>query len=93
MRVVYTTSAGKHGIGEEDATWAIEHAVLVKLSFQRSRLPDLPDPTLFVGPARDGRLIEVMAVHLDNATVIFHAMRARKMFLNLISRHAKGEGR
>lgn len=93
MRVVYTPSAGTHGIGEEDVIWAIEHAVLVKPSFQRSRLPDLPDPTLFVGPTRDGRLVEVMAVHLDDETVIFHAMRARKVFLDLIGRRAKGEDR
>lgn len=93
MRVVVTASAGKHGISQGDALWAIENAMLVKPSFQRSRLPDMPDPTLFVGPDRQGRLIEVMAVHVGDETVIFHAMAARRMFLTMIGRRAKGDSR
>lgn len=88
--MVFTDSAGRHGVREEDAVWAIEHALLVKPQFQRARFPGTPDPTLFVGPDTLGRLIEVMAVHVDGEPVIFHAMRARKAFLDLIDPNRKG---
>lgn len=58
LSVTFTHSAGRHGVSEQDAIWAIEHALLAKPSFQRSRLPDMPDPSLFVGPDTTGRIIE-----------------------------------
>ncbi|QCV96191.1 hypothetical protein FEZ30_13810 [Acidipropionibacterium acidipropionici] len=93
LSVTFTHSAGRHGVSEQDAIWAIEHALLAKPSFQRSRLPDMPDPSLFVGPDTSGRIIEVMAVRTDDDLIIFHAMRARPQFLDQIRDPRKGAHR
>lgn len=80
----FMNSASKHGVERADAFWAVEHAMLFKPSFQRSRLVDMPDSALFVGPDRNGRLIEIMAVRLEDEIIIFHAMSARRMFRDMI---------
>ncbi|RLP07014.1 hypothetical protein [Propionibacterium australiense] len=62
-------SAHKHGVDEADMLHAIRMAI---------RAHRMDGYVMYVGPARDGRLIEV-ACNLDGE--IFHAMEARKRWL------------
>ncbi|AZZ40565.1 hypothetical protein C0Z10_13385 [Acidipropionibacterium jensenii] len=93
MCATFTHSAGRHGVSEQDAIWAIEHALLAKPVFNVLGCPTCPIPPLFVGPDTTRRIIEVMAVRTDNDLIIFHAMRARPQFLDQIRNPRKGERR
>jgi hypothetical protein len=85
MDVVFTTSAGRHGYTLEDALHAIQTPIHFKREFQRSRTPEHSDPDLYVGPAEDGTIIEVLLEVLsDAAVVVFHVMPARKTTLNAL---------
>jgi hypothetical protein len=66
-------SARKHGITDDDMRHALRNPVGVA---------DLDDDlTMFIGPARDGTLLEVGVADSDAGPVIVHAMRARPRFL------------
>jgi hypothetical protein len=48
------------------------------------------DPTLWIGPARDGRLIEVMTyVDPPRDVVVFHCMPLRDKFRRLMEGDAR----
>jgi hypothetical protein len=81
MAIVFTESAAKHGFTRADAAHAIASAVYVQERFSPSRVPELPDPTLYLGPAPTGELLEVMVYVDTNNVVIFHVMAARAKFL------------
>ena len=66
-------SARKHGITDDDMRHALRNPVGVA---------DLDDGlTMFVGPARDGTLVEVGVADTGAGPVIVHAMPARPKFL------------
>jgi hypothetical protein len=66
-------SARKHGIADDDMRHALRNPLGVA---------DLDDGlTMFIGPARDGTLVEVGVADTGSGPVIVHAMRARPKFL------------
>ena len=66
-------SARKHGITDDDMRHALRNPVGVA---------DLGDGlTMFIGPARDGTLLEVGVADSDSGPIIVHAMRTRPKFL------------
>jgi hypothetical protein len=66
-------SARKHGISDGDMRHALRNPI---------RVIDLDDGlTMFVGPARDGTLLEVGAADSDSGPIILHADRARPKYL------------
>jgi hypothetical protein len=71
-------SARRHGIADED----IEHAVDNAMS-----IDDREDDTrLYLGPARNADLLEVVTIVRDDATELaIHAMRMRPKYLSLLS--------
>ena len=70
-------SARKHGIADED----IEHAVENPMS-----IDDRDDDTrLYLGPARDADLLEVVTIVREGGSELaFHAMRMRPKYLPLL---------
>lgn len=88
VAIEFTESAGKHGYSYEDAIHAMLHAHYMESDFDDARLDGLPDPTLWIGPATSGRLIEVMTWQRPPDTVvIFHCMDARPKFLQRMRRN------
>jgi hypothetical protein len=70
---VIVPSARKHGISDDDMLHALRNPVWVE---------NLDEGfTMFVGPARDGALLEIGVVDGDSGPVIIHADRARSKYL------------
>ena len=70
-------SARKHGIADED----IEHAVENAMSTDERD----DDTRLYLGPARDADLLEVVTiVREDRSELAIHAMRMRPKYLTLL---------
>lgn len=82
MAIIFTDSAGKHACPHSDALNAVAHARYVRAAFSKSRVPGLPDPTLYLGPGHGGELLEVMLYETADDVVIFHVMQARQKFLD-----------
>ena len=72
MGIRYTDSASKHGIANEDALYAMTHAIRVTDAHDRHGRA----AKKFVGPqhAQTDRLIEVIAYFAHGDFVIFHVM-------------------
>lgn len=77
MKVIFLPSAGKHGYTEADALHAMHNYQRFRPQFDQSRIPSLPDPDLYIGPAPNGDMLEVMVYHIAPDTVIFHCMKLR----------------
>jgi hypothetical protein len=70
-------SAHKHGVADED----IEHAVENAMSIDERD----DDTRLYLGPARDADLLEVVTiVREDGSELAIHAMRMRPKYLPLL---------
>lgn len=70
-------SAGKHGIADED----IEHATRNAMTIDE--LED--DLRLYLGPARNADLLEIVTVVRDDATELaIHAMKMRPKYQRLL---------
>ncbi len=70
-------SARKHGIADED----IEHAVDNAMSIDKQA----DDTRLYLGPARDAVLLEVVTiVREDGSELAIHAMRMQPKYLSLL---------
>ena len=67
-------SARRHGIADADMLHAYRHH---RVAFAT----DDPEVTMYVGPARDGRLLEVAVVVDDSGAAVIHAMPARSKFV------------
>ncbi len=76
MRVnppLIAASARKHDVSDDDMTHAFDHPMFVE---------DLDEGfTMFVGPGRAGRLLEVGVVDSEDGPVIVHAMPARAKYV------------
>jgi hypothetical protein len=71
--------ARKHGISDDDMRHALRNPI---------RTADLGDGlTMFIGPARDGTLLEVGTADGDSGPVIIHAMQARPKWLRTKGDH------
>lgn len=69
----FYASALKHGIAEDDAVHAIEHALVAA--------EDDEGKCLYLGPDRAGNLLEVVSVLREGGSeVVIHAMRMRRMY-------------
>ncbi|MCG2801950.1 MAG: hypothetical protein L6311_07630 [Cellulomonas sp.] len=77
MEVRYTSSASKHGIPQEDALNAILRYRYWVSPFRQSRVEGHPAPDLFIGPALDGRMLEVLVELGQGTLLVFHVMPAR----------------
>ena len=70
-------SARKHDVADEDIEHAAEHAMTIE---------DQDDDTrLYVGPARNAALLEVVAIVRDDGSELaIHAMRMRPKYQRLL---------
>lgn len=71
------SSARKHGVADED----IEHAMDNAMS-----IDDQDDDTrLYLGPARNAELLEVVTlIRDDGSELVIHAMKMRPKYLRLL---------
>lgn len=71
--VDFYASARKHGIAEDDAVHAIEHALVAA--------EDDEGKCLYLGPDRAGNRLEVVSVQReDGSEVVIHVMRMRRIY-------------
>ena len=70
-------SASKHDIADEDIEHAVEHAMTIE---------DQDDDTrLYLGPARNAALLEVVTIRRDDGTELaIHAMAMRAKYQRLL---------
>jgi hypothetical protein len=67
-------SARKHGIADGDILHAMKHALVIGDRADRRRL--------YLGPARNGALLEVVAVlNADGSERVIHAMKMRAKYV------------
>jgi len=79
--VHFTESAFKHGISEVDIRHAKNRAIKIIEFFDESDRERI----LMIGPDQTGNLLELlMAINPDSSLKIFHAMRLRPKFEELI---------
>lgn len=77
MTVDIHQAARKHGIADAD----IEHAMANAIATDDQD----NDARLYIGPARDGRLLEVVALDRGDGTFLaFHAMPMRAKYHRLL---------
>jgi copper oxidase (laccase) domain-containing protein len=71
------SSAGKHGIADEDIEHAVEHAMAID---------DQNDDTrLYLGPSRSAALLEVVVIVRDDGPELaIHAMPMRTKYQRLL---------
>ena len=70
-------SARKHGIADEDIEHAVTHAMAID---------DHDDARLYVGPARNAALLEVLTIPtVEGSELAIHAMRMRPKYRHLLS--------
>lgn len=67
-------SARRHGVSDDDMLHAARNHWV---AFET----DDPDVTMLIGPAEDGRPLEVGIVEDDDGIALIHAMPARPKFL------------
>jgi hypothetical protein len=67
--------ARKHGVPDADMLHALRH-------HWRAFETEDPAVTMFIGPARSGRPLEVGVVDDQDGLAVIHAMAARKKFLD-----------
>ena len=67
-------SARKHGVADEDIRHALRHHWLVHSTKD-------PSVVIHVGPSVTGQPLEIGVLHETDATVIIHAMVARRSLL------------
>ncbi len=71
-------SARKHGIADED----IEHATANAMSIDDQ---EEDDTRLYLGPARDADLLEVVTIVRDDGSeLVIHAMKMRPKYRRLL---------
>jgi len=84
--IVWARSADKHGVAHEDAVHAIVNALYVVPAFDEGRTGGSA-PDLYVGPDRDGRLLEVLLERVSRTeATVFHVMPARPKIVNAARR-------
>ncbi len=83
VSIRWAASAAKHGIGHDEALFAITNAHYVEQEFDEPRVHGHVRPTLFIGPSRlGGPLLEVMVeITPPRDFVVFHVMVARAKHL------------
>jgi hypothetical protein len=83
LLVLVTASALRHGWSAEDVRWAVEHALVSRAV--ETRQPEAIVGVLHLGPAGDGRLLEVLVIMNDDGEEIaIHAMLMRASYRSLL---------
>ena len=83
--MLVTQSARRHGWGPDDILWAVGHA-LVSVEVATNQ-PEAVTGILHLGPARDGRILEVLVIVNDHGEELaIHAMRIRPSYRQMLSR-------
>ncbi len=77
--LAFRESAFKHGVTVE----AIEHAV-DNWMFWQDNINDTPN-VLILGPDHAGNILEILAEPFGDELKVFHAMKARPQFLELLT--------
>ena len=72
-------SARKHGVSDEDVEHATRNAIV-------SLTNDSGEKVLLIGPALDGRFLEVVVLDPDDDPVAIHAMNCRPRFYRYLER-------
>lgn len=72
MDPVVTASARKHGVEDDDMMHAYRHP---------TRVLQLDDLTMLIGPSRTGRLLEIGVIRAEGIEFVIHAMPARPKFI------------
>jgi uncharacterized DUF497 family protein len=79
MEIRWARSATRHRIARLSSGYVVYHPQAV---IREAPPADSPDERIvFLGADQDGTLLEVMAVEVDNALLIIHAMPARPKYL------------
>lgn len=76
MEVIITSSARKHGITDEEIYEILENYTYRIDHFDTSRIPNLPDPGLYIGATSAGKWLEVMS-YIQDDFIVFHCMPMR----------------
>ena len=79
MGFTFRESAFKHGVTVE----AIEHAI-DNWMYWHDNINETPN-ALILGPDPAGNILEVLAEPLGDELTVFHAMKARPKFLELLA--------
>ena len=80
--ITWAQSADRHAVPHEDAVHAIVHAVYFVPKFDDNRTGSIA-PDLYIGPDRQGQLIEVMLERRSKTVAnVFHVMLVRPKILN-----------
>ena len=83
LLVFVTPSAQRHGWDPDDIRWAVEHAL--RSVDVATNQPEVGTGVLHLGPARDGRLLEVLVIMDDEgAEMAIHAMALRPAYRRLL---------
>jgi hypothetical protein len=83
LLVRVTRSARRHGWSDEDIRWAVDHR-LVMVAVE-TRQPEALVGLLHLGPARDGRLLEILTIIDDDGEELaIHAMAMRDSYRRLL---------
>ena len=84
--IIFKPSAFKHGIVEEDIRSAFERRVFDYTMFGEEY------KNLLIGFARDGNLLEIIYNVLEgNVINVFHAMKCRKAYHDLLEQREQNE--
>ena len=79
VNVEFNKAAFHHGISKEDILNALETKI------KDTIIEELPEKYAVIGFDRAGNPLEVVYNSIDDNTIyVFHAMRARKSFIELI---------
>ncbi|MFP3467099.1 hypothetical protein [Leifsonia sp. SIMBA_070] len=80
--ITWAHSADRHHVPHEDAVHAIVNAVYFVPRLDEGRTGGMA-PDLYIGPGRDGRLLEVMLERVSRTeATVFHVMLARTKIVN-----------
>jgi len=81
--VLLRSSAHRHGWEAADILWALRHAL--SSTVVETRAGTGVKGVLHLGPARDGRMLEVLVVEDDDGREqVIHAMAMRRQYLPLL---------
>jgi hypothetical protein len=70
-----TLSASKHDVPEDDMLHALRNTI---------RKFDVDETTMFIGPARNGALLEIGVLEFETDPTVIHAMPLRPAFHRLL---------
>ena len=81
----FSQSAFKHGVTEADIRWAFDNVLYDERLDESDGSEDIGSKHLLIGFDRNANHLEILYNVIDEDTLrVFHAMKCRNIFLNLI---------